>query len=114
MTKFNTTQKAAKNSNDIVLAVPYCFLQHALNYESPVSGNSGVYGWNFDVYDINDTYSIVTGYRGIDRASTHDLSDYPELRAALKELDQQSVGRTMHKDDRKQKLIELLDKYLSA
>ena len=113
MTKYKTTQKDAKTSNEVVLAVPYCFLQHALNYESPTAYNAGNDGWNFDLYDIDSRYSIVTGYRSMDRASTHSLNDYPEMRAALKELDQRCVGRDIGRDERKEQLIAILDQYLA-
>ncbi len=114
MTKLHITQKAAKNSNYVVLAVPYCFLQHALNYESPRSYNAGVDGWNFDLYEINETYSVVTGYRGMSRSSTHELINYPELRAALEKLDQESTNPDFLRADRKQKLIEILGLHLAA
>ena len=113
MSKYKTTQKDAKNSNDVVIAVPYCFLQHVLNYENPVAFNAGNDGWNFDLYQIDFRYNIVTGYRSMDRASTHCLHDYPEMRAELKELDERCVGRSIAADDRKEQLVAILDKYLA-
>ncbi len=112
MAKYKTTQKAAKSSNTVVLAVPYCFLQHVLNYESPTAYNEGVDGWNFDLYQIDYSYNIVTGYRGMDRSSTHNVNDNKELQAALKQLDTQSTDNTLGRDERKAKLIEILEQYL--
>ena len=112
MTKYKTTQKDAKTSNEVVLAVPYCFLQHALNYESPTAYNAGNDGWNFDLYDIDSRYSIVTGYRSMDRASTHDLNDYPDMQASLQKFDRDCVGSNMWRDERKKRLIEILNRYL--
>ncbi|MBO6224522.1 MAG: hypothetical protein J6N72_03575, partial [Psychrobacter sp.] len=63
MSKYKITRKAAKASNTCVLAISYCDLQHVLNYESPVAYNAGNDGWNFDLYELNGQYSIVTGYR---------------------------------------------------
>ena len=37
-------------------------LQRLLSFFSPYGYNAGVYGWNWDVYDIGG-YNIVTGYR---------------------------------------------------
>lgn len=37
----------------------------------------GVYGWNFDVYDIDGT-AIVTGYRGMPERNSH--ADYELVR----------------------------------
>ena len=33
-----------------------------LYFENPIAFTSGVYGWNADIYDINNV-AIVTGYR---------------------------------------------------
>ena len=117
MTKYHTTQKAAKTHTPCVLALPYCFLQHALSYELPIAYNAGNAGWNFDLYDINDKFSIVTGYRSMSRASTHEVNDYPELRAELKEYDNACVGfgnTSGGREGRKLKLVEILEKHLSV
>ena len=113
MQKYKTTQKAAKNSNTVVLAVPYCFLQHVLNYESPTAYNSGKDGWNFDVYQIDFRYNIVTGYRSMDRASTHNLNDYPEMRTLLQQFGHDCVDNDMPREERKVKLAAILDSYLN-
>lgn len=54
--------------NDInkknMVALGYCQCQTILNlfgYDYKVGYNSGVYGWNYDLYRINGVY-IVTGY----------------------------------------------------
>ena len=113
MTKYKTTQKDAKLSNTVVLAVSYCFLQYALKHESPVAYNEGGDGWNFDLYEIDDRYNIVTGYRGMSRSSTHDVNDHRELKADLKQLECDSNGRTLGQDERKAKLIEILNRHLA-
>lgn len=112
MSKFKTTQKEAKNSNTIVLAVPAMFLQHVLNFESPIAYNSGRDGWNFDLYQLNGCHSIVTGYRGHGKACTHDLNHYPELKDSLRQFDNKCAGSDISRDDRLSKLIELLDYHL--
>lgn len=65
--KFKTTTKAIKNSNNIILNVPYCDMQNLLKYHTPLAYNSGVYGWNYDYYNImtskNHNIAILTGYR---------------------------------------------------
>ena len=54
--------------NDInkenMVALGYCECQTVLNmfaYNFKVGYNSGVYGWNYDLYNVNGV-SIVTGY----------------------------------------------------
>lgn len=110
--KTKITQPAAKHSNTIVLSVPYCDLQHILKYESPKAYNAGREGWNFDLYELNGCHSIVTGYRGMDRASTHKLNDNRELKTALTELENYCISNDVSRQNRKDKLIALLDYYL--
>ncbi|MBO6224980.1 MAG: hypothetical protein J6N72_05970 [Psychrobacter sp.] len=114
MSKYKTTQKDAKNSNTVVIAVPYCFLQHVLNYEQAVAYNAGNDGWNFDLYEIDSRYNITTGYRSMERASTHNLNDYADMRADLKQLDDSCVGRDIGRDERKERLVAILEKHLPA
>lgn len=112
MSKFKTTLKEAKQSNTIVLAVPYCELQAILNYESPIAYNAGRDGWNLDLYKLNNTHSIVTGYRNTDKASTHSLRDYAELRTSLMNLEKDCYEKDISREGRLSKLIELLDYHL--
>lgn len=88
--KYHTTQKAARNSNDIVLSVGYCDLQNVLKHENPVAYNAGVYGWNLDLYLLSNEISLVTGYRGLNNASTHNASDIKGLSEALRALENDS------------------------
>lgn len=47
-----------------MIALGYCQIQHTLNLfgeEFKVGYNAGVYGWNYDLYNINGI-SVVTGY----------------------------------------------------
>ena len=51
------------NKNNMV-ALGYCQCQTILNlfgYDYKIGYNSGVYGWNYDLYNINGV-NIVTGY----------------------------------------------------
>lgn len=63
MTKMNVTQKFVRSSFTNIICVPYCGLQDLLKYEYPSWFTSGIYGWNADVYIINNDTCIVTGYR---------------------------------------------------
>lgn len=64
--KFKITRKEIKD-NYRAINVPYCELQGLLSYRSPIAYNSGIYGWNFDMYDFCTDFStnicICTGYR---------------------------------------------------
>lgn len=73
--KFKTTSKAIKQnySQNYILNIGYCDLQYLLKYESPKAYTSGVYGWNFDLYDI-EGIAICTGYRGMPQGKDFDYS----------------------------------------
>lgn len=65
--KFKVTRKEIKENYRCV-SVGYCDLQYLLRYLSPIAYNSGVYGWNFDVYTFEQystNIAICTGYRGM-------------------------------------------------
>jgi hypothetical protein len=71
--KYQTTAKAVKEGYPKVIRAGYCSLQNLLRNEAPVAYCKGVYGWNFDVYDIDGT-AICTGYRGM--PSNESKEDY--------------------------------------
>ena len=64
--KFKTTSKKIKEiyTRNNILEISYCDLQNLLKYENPTAYNSGVYGWNYDLYEV-DGVAIVTGYRSM-------------------------------------------------
>ena len=109
--KKHITQKDTKNSNHIVLGVSYGDLQNVLSGISPIAYNAG-YGWNYDLYRLNDTYSIVTGYRGFDRSCTHHANDFKGLNQALRDLETESYNLDLSKDESITKLVNLLNEYL--
>ena len=51
-----------KNNFGIIVSCGYCELQSLLNMKNRVGYNSGVYGWNFDVFDFGGV-GLITGYR---------------------------------------------------
>lgn len=62
--KFKTTAKAIRENGGKIVAIGYCAAQYLLRYEREIAYTSGVYGWNFDVYDV-DGVTVCTGYRGM-------------------------------------------------
>lgn len=66
MSKQHTTMKYIRNYWSKVFRVGYCDLQHIFAYEEPTYYNSGVYGWNCDIYcDFTRDIAITTGYRNM-------------------------------------------------
>lgn len=62
--KFKTTAKEIRRGYGRIIALGYCEAEALLLYKKPVAYASGVYGWNFDLYDI-DGVAVCTGYRGM-------------------------------------------------
>lgn len=60
--KFKTTKKAINQNFNRVICIGYCDAQYLLQGKNPIAYNSGVYGWNCDIYDVNGV-AIATGYR---------------------------------------------------
>ena len=63
--KFKITRRELKENYRCV-SVGYCDLQYLLRNCSPIAYNSGIYGWNYDVYTFDSTdIAICTGYRNM-------------------------------------------------
>lgn len=90
--KYKTTAKELKAGYYRIISAGYCDLQSLLCYKDPVAYSSGVYGWNFDVYDIGGV-AIVTGYRGMPSKNTK--AEY----ALISEYEKKSEGKTAAEKD---------------
>lgn len=85
--KFKTTRKAIVNGSSNIVSVGYCDLSTLLRYHSPIAYTCGVYGWNFDVYEIHGL-TICTGYRGMPGRTANNVRKYEQAaRDALERLD---------------------------
>ena len=78
--KFKTTRKAVVAMSNRLVYAPYAGLQFLLRYHDPVAYTAGVYGWNFDVYEIGNL-TICTGYRGMPGRRANNITEY-EKRAS--------------------------------
>lgn len=64
--KTYTTIKSIRQNWSNVWRCGYCDLQYIMRYEEPNYYNSGVYGWNCDIYcDFKRDVAITTGYRNM-------------------------------------------------
>lgn len=77
--KFKTTRKAIVDGFRNVRCAGYCDLQFLLTNHSPIAYTCGVYGWNFDVYDVYGV-TICTGYRNMPGERLNGIREY-ELKA---------------------------------
>lgn len=62
--KFKTTTKYIKENNNTILSVGYCKMSSLLKYQEKTAYTAGIYGWNYDIYEVNNV-AICTGYRGM-------------------------------------------------
>lgn len=73
--KFKTTRKAIVEGSSKLVCAGYCDLQTLLRNHSPIAYTCGVYGWNFDVYEVNGL-TICTGYRGMPGRRANNINKY--------------------------------------
>lgn len=80
--KYKTTAKAIRESACNPRSAGYCDLSHLLNNHAPVAYTCGVYGWNFDVYEVYGV-TICTGYRGMIGPRLEHIEEYEKQAADL-------------------------------
>lgn len=88
------------------LSIPYATLQSLLSYIQPFGYNAGVYGWNYDCYDINGVL-LMTGYRTIGKTVDRSIILKYEKQADL--LDSQNIPY----EDRKKEALKLLNDFIN-
>lgn len=99
--KKKMTKAQVEMAADKVYFVPYADLDMVLANVSANGYNSGVYGWNWDVYffaEDNTMYAIVTGYRNF---CGKRLEGYKALEQKAKEQNDLRIDYT-------QELLEIL------
>ena len=80
--KYKTTAKAIREGACNPRSVGYCDLQHLLTNHSPIAYTCGVYGWNFDVYEVYGV-TICTGYRGMVGPRCEGVAEYEKKAMAI-------------------------------
>lgn len=103
--KFKTTRKAIVNGSANIISIGYCDAQYLLRYHDPVAYTCGVYGWNFDVYEV-DGVTICTGYRGMPGRSAKNVHEYEKQAREI-------VDKYMWTDDCRAKVENLLHEFLA-
>lgn len=73
--KVKTTRKAIVNGSYNVKSAGYCDLSYLLHNHSPIAYTCGVYGWNFDVYEVYGV-TICTGYRNMPGKRLDGIGEY--------------------------------------
>lgn len=106
--KFKTTAKQIKNSYGKCIALGYCSAQSLLAYQNPIAYTCGVYGWNFDLYEVNGV-GITTGYRGmVGQSVDYDLTREYETKAQKIRYD-----NTLKYEQQREQVNQLLTEYIN-
>lgn len=80
--KYRTTVKALREGACNLRCADYCDLQNLLRAHNANAYTCGVYGWNFDVYEICGL-TICTGYRGMPGKRLVQIAEYEAKAAAV-------------------------------
>lgn len=103
--KFKTKQKDIMTGYCYVIRTGYCTLQNLLQYKRPVAYTTRREGWGADIYEIDSTTVIATGYAPFGNV----IPDYKLVR----EYDQKAEKYVSeHRWDNPDKVIKYLDRLL--
>lgn len=80
--KTKTTRNIIMRTSNNVKCTGYCDLQALLRNHEPLAYNSGIYGWNFDVYEVYGV-TICTGYRNMPGTRCKGISEFEEKAVAI-------------------------------
>lgn len=80
--KYKTTRKAIVNGSVNVKCAGYCDLQNLLRNHEAVAYTAGIYGWNFDVFEVYGL-TICTGYRNMPGARLEHIWEYEKKAADI-------------------------------
>ena len=73
MKKINVKEREIKEGWANIICVGYCDLQYLLKYRNADFYTCGTYGWKADIYKINNSTVIVTGYAPFGNIRNYDL-----------------------------------------
>lgn len=104
--KYRTTAKAIRSEGGNILCIGYCDAWHLLSNHSANAYTSGIYGWNFDVYEVHGA-TICTGYRGMPGRRANNVREYEKKARAIYE-----DWNTPH-EERKEKIEKLLQEFIA-
>lgn len=108
--KYKTTAKAIRKGARNPRTAGYCDLYWLLNNHSPIAYTCGVYGWNFDVYEVYGL-TICTGYRGMVGSRLEGIGEYEKK---AKDIICGEVGDGMTYEERREAVEELLHEFCKA
>ena len=88
-----------------LIGIPYCGIQHLLQFESPIYYYYNNDGWRFDIYNVDGRY-ICTGYMVVGVTIPHAIySKYDDI---ARNLNDYGNGYAARKDARKELLFKMM------
>lgn len=105
--KIKTTRAAIVRTSNNIISAGYCDLSFLLNNHSPMAYTCGIYGWNFDVYEI-DGVTICTGYRNMPGRKANNIHNYEERARKILSWENES----MTYDEKRAAVENLLHEFL--
>ena len=103
--KLKTTRKAIVNASTDIISIGYCGAATLLRNHNALAYTCGVYGWNFDVFEI-DGKTICTGYRNMPGRTAKNVGEYEKKARAI--MDQYSRNYEERCEDVEKLLHEFL------
>ena len=108
MLRKKVTKREVLNSYYNVISIGYCDAWYLLRAETTQFYTCGVYGWNADVYEINDSTVIVTGYRPFGNVEKIPVKDYNEKARKI------WCDMTIPYETKEKRVKKLLDKFIKG
>ena len=107
--KYKTTAKALREDACNLRSAGYCELQYLLTNHNPIAYTSGVYGWNFDVYEVYGL-TICTGYRGMPGERLEGIAEAEEKASEILSWE----NKDMTYDEKREAVENLLHDFCKA
>lgn len=103
------TKKDVKEWYKNIISIGFCSAQYLLTGLNREGWTCGVYGWNADVYEINSTTCIVTGYRPFGNID----NKYEFLKEYEEKAEKIYLNRTLKYETKLKRIKKLRDEYIS-
>lgn len=108
MIKIKTTKKYIKKSYNNIYNVGYDNMHYLLTGIEPRFCNVGVYGWNWNGYELTENICIITGYRN----TLGENVDREELASYEKQAREIFKNYELKYDEKYQKIKKLRNKFI--
>ena len=73
MLKAKVTKKELKENYTYIVSCLYCDTQYLLKRNIPIYYYANIYGWRFDVYEIDTNFIITDGYEYLKTNKNQDV-----------------------------------------